>query len=106
MLGGEGHIKMLVSCFAAGAAAGVAPSALAFFLSGAAHAGPCKISGRHTTRRSTMGMCFDVGRDLKFICFSIQCYLRVSRFLWQLSQNAILFAESLIRRSGCVEACG
>src|SRR6185437_13196974 len=29
-----------------------------------------------------------------------------SRFLWQLSQNAMLFTWSLISRSGCAEACG
>src|SRR6476620_4882865 len=36
----------------------------------------------------------------------IVVWFMLSLFLWQLSQNAMLFCWSLIRRSACAEACG
>src|SRR5579871_4839380 len=99
MFGGVGHISLLVSCLGCGAAAGFAASGAAFFF-----VPPNAACGKSMANRIAAAINAQSSRihhlrpSLLVIAISICIYVRnpyfdnVSRFLWQVSQNAILLA--------------
>src|ERR1700757_3965953 len=110
MFGGVGHTSLLVSCGFGGAASCGGGLSAVFFLSLApAYADEGTISGSASASASSSSqpMRIEFGRDLiMFVLRSRSYFDKDSRFLWQVSQNAMLLAWSFTSRSGCADACG